>query len=131
MSTAFGAKMPPYLTVLELDRKIRDFPVPVYLRPICETGTPPVPDSDELPEVHMQRWWVLSNKEASTHICCLQARSSFANYHSSAAKSTPILFCRRSSRSTKRSTQASIWTVRHGNISLCLQTHSRTEGAAL
>lgn len=60
MTTAFGVKMPPYITILDLDRKIRDFPIPSHLRPNCH-------DSPELepPELHMRRWWVLSSKEAS------------------------------------------------------------------
>jgi hypothetical protein len=66
MTTAFGAKMPPYPTILDLDRRIRDLPVPVYLRPACESCPSTIPESEESPELHMQRWWVLSSKEAST-----------------------------------------------------------------
>ncbi|KAG2107871.1 hypothetical protein BD769DRAFT_1630572 [Suillus cothurnatus] len=35
MVNAFGAKTPTYSTILELDRKIRDFPVPPHLQPRC------------------------------------------------------------------------------------------------
>lgn len=61
MATAFGATMPPYSTVLDLDRKIRDFPVPKYLQPNCDPNEQPMPK----PELIMQRWIVLSSKEAS------------------------------------------------------------------
>ena len=61
MATAFGAKMPPYSIVLDLDRKIRDFPVPKYLQPNCDPAEDPPPP----PELIMQRWIVLSSKEAS------------------------------------------------------------------
>lgn len=61
MTTAFGARLPPYSTILELDRKIRDFPVPKYLQPNCDVAEDPPPS----PELTMQRWNVLSFKEAS------------------------------------------------------------------
>ena len=61
MTSAFGAKMPPYPAVLDLDRKIRDFPVPKYLQPICAS----IEDSPPRQELTMQRWIVLSSKEAS------------------------------------------------------------------
>ncbi|KAG1902682.1 uncharacterized protein F5891DRAFT_1127608 [Suillus fuscotomentosus] len=38
MVNAFGAKTPTYRTILELDRKIRDFPVPPHLQPRCATS---------------------------------------------------------------------------------------------
>jgi hypothetical protein len=63
MTTAFGTKIPAYATIIDLDRKIRDFPVPVYLRPIC-TGEVPPPTMVLL----MQRWWVVSSKETSKSI---------------------------------------------------------------
>jgi len=61
MTTAFGARMPPYTAILDLDRKIRDFPVPKYLQPRCDAFEDPPPT----PELIMQRWIVLSFKEAS------------------------------------------------------------------
>ncbi|KAG2744919.1 hypothetical protein P692DRAFT_20858521, partial [Suillus brevipes Sb2] len=36
MVDAFGAKIPTYSTILELDRKIRDFLVPPHLQPRCD-----------------------------------------------------------------------------------------------
>lgn len=61
MTTAFGAKIPQYSTVLDLDRKIRDFPVPWRLRIKCGLGEGGEPTK----AVHMQRWFVMSCKEAS------------------------------------------------------------------
>ena len=62
MTTAFGAKMPPYAIILDLDRKIRDFPTPRYLLPNCEVNESPRPSK----ELIIQRWIVLSSKETST-----------------------------------------------------------------
>ena len=64
MTTALGAKLPPYSIVLDLDRKIRDFPTPKYLLLNCDINESPVPSK----QLAMQRWIVLSSKEAST--CC-------------------------------------------------------------
>ena len=61
MTTAFGAKVPPYSTVLDLDRKVRDFPVPWRLRIKCGLTE----DSEPTKATHMQRWFVMSCKEAS------------------------------------------------------------------
>lgn len=61
MTTAFGAKAPPYTMVLDLDRKIRDFPVPNYLQPSCNELEMPAPAQ----ELIMQRYIVLASKEAS------------------------------------------------------------------
>ncbi|ETW86659.1 hypothetical protein HETIRDRAFT_308468 [Heterobasidion irregulare TC 32-1] len=58
MCTAFGAKSPPYITILELDRRIRDFIIPEFLRPPCD-GTPDDPPADIL----VKRWMVHSSKE--------------------------------------------------------------------
>lgn len=52
--------MPPYSTVLDLDRKIRDFPVPKYLQPDCGEG-----EKDCSSELIMQRWVVHSYKEST------------------------------------------------------------------
>ncbi|KAJ6520565.1 fungal-specific transcription factor domain-containing protein [Mycena sanguinolenta] len=60
MSSAFGCKVPSYSTILELDRKVRDFYIPEYLRPRCGVETPPVPDY-----LQMQRFLVLSTKEST------------------------------------------------------------------
>ncbi|KAJ3547759.1 hypothetical protein NM688_g5369 [Phlebia brevispora] len=61
MTTAFGAKTPPYSTVLELDRKIRDFPVPWRLRIKCGMNE----ESEPTKAIFMQRWFVMSCKEAT------------------------------------------------------------------
>lgn len=64
MVNAFGAKTPTYSTILELDRKIRDFPVPPHLQPRCDKN-------EELTEagipVYVQRFLLLMNKETSRH----------------------------------------------------------------
>jgi hypothetical protein len=65
--------MPPYSTVLELDRKIRDFPVPKYLQPNCDQNEQPEPS----PELRMQRWIVLSSKEASQFVTTAKYRCTF------------------------------------------------------
>ncbi|KAF9225168.1 hypothetical protein BS17DRAFT_879292 [Gyrodon lividus] len=57
---AFGTKIPTYKTILELDRKIRDFPIPPHLHPRCE--------QDGLKSsisAQMQRLYVLASKEAT------------------------------------------------------------------
>ncbi len=61
MTTAFGAKTPQYTTVLELDRKIRDFPAPWRLRIKCGL----MEEYEPTKAVHMQRWFVMACKEAS------------------------------------------------------------------
>jgi hypothetical protein len=61
MTTAFGARLPPYSVILDLDRKIRDFPVPKYLQPNCDELENPSPT----PHLVMQRWIILSFKESS------------------------------------------------------------------
>ena len=61
MTTAFGAKVPPYSTVLDLDRKVRDFPVPPHLRPNCT-----LPNFEQmLPSFFMRGFFVVSSKESS------------------------------------------------------------------
>jgi hypothetical protein len=60
MSTAFGAKQPLYSVIISLDRKIRDFPIPVLWRPVCD-------NAEIVPlELNMYRWLCLSRKEMST-----------------------------------------------------------------
>ncbi|KAF9449972.1 hypothetical protein P691DRAFT_811321 [Macrolepiota fuliginosa MF-IS2] len=60
MAIAFGPKSPPYSSVLDLDLKVRNFPVPAQWRPICEQETPAPP-----PEIHMARFMVLFAKEST------------------------------------------------------------------
>jgi hypothetical protein len=59
-ATAFAAKVPQYNKVLELDRKIRDFPVPFRMQDKCGQK---VLDSPR-PE-HMQRYFCMASKEIS------------------------------------------------------------------
>jgi hypothetical protein len=54
---AFTSRPPPYVAILDLDRKLRDFPVPTHLR-LQWTGQQ---SSDHL--LWIRRWVVLSNKE--------------------------------------------------------------------
>ncbi|KAJ7157332.1 fungal-specific transcription factor domain-containing protein [Mycena filopes] len=60
MSSAFGCKVPTYNTVLELDRQVRDFYIPVHLRPTCTVEFPSIP-----PYLQMQRFLALSTKEST------------------------------------------------------------------
>ncbi|KAI9455936.1 hypothetical protein BJY52DRAFT_1121559, partial [Lactarius psammicola] len=57
MATAFTSRPPPYAAILDLDRKLRDFHVPPYLR-LQWSGQE---SSDSL--LWVKRWVVLSNKE--------------------------------------------------------------------
>lgn len=63
MGTAFGVKLPLYSVVIDLDRQIRDFPVPSHLRPHCGV-VERIPPS---PALLMQRLLVLSHKETSEY----------------------------------------------------------------
>ncbi|KAE9397439.1 hypothetical protein BT96DRAFT_957908 [Gymnopus androsaceus JB14] len=56
MEETFGSSRPAYSTIIDFDRKIRDFPVPVNLRVRC-------PDVEPRRELYMQRLIVLSYKE--------------------------------------------------------------------
>ncbi|KAG7451871.1 uncharacterized protein BT62DRAFT_959771 [Guyanagaster necrorhizus] len=59
MRAAFGVKVPAYSAILDLDRKIRDFPVPSRFHPCVNYG------SESLRPTHyMQRWMVLISKES-------------------------------------------------------------------
>ncbi|KAI0713141.1 fungal-specific transcription factor domain-containing protein [Cerioporus squamosus] len=44
-TTAFGAKSPPYPKVMEIDRRVRDFPVPASLRIQCGDREDPPPST--------------------------------------------------------------------------------------
>lgn len=60
MATAFGSKTPPYSVIVDLDRRVRDFPVPSYLRWDCS--------GQAADERHTQRWQVISAKESSKFV---------------------------------------------------------------
>ncbi|KAG2141099.1 fungal-specific transcription factor domain-containing protein [Suillus clintonianus] len=62
MVNAFGAKIPTYSTILELDRKIRDFPVPPHLQPCCDANEAP---TEAATLVRVQRSMLLSTKEST------------------------------------------------------------------
>ncbi|KZT08809.1 uncharacterized protein LAESUDRAFT_648494 [Laetiporus sulphureus 93-53] len=62
ITSVFGARPPQYSTIVEYDRKIRDFPVPYNLRPKCNNdGFEP---NQSIPEL-MQRFFTMSCKEAT------------------------------------------------------------------
>lgn len=67
----FGAKVPQYSTILEYDRMIRDFPVPINLRPNCgqHCGEP----LDLPPTLFMQRYLTLLDKELSEYLFVIGA----------------------------------------------------------
>ncbi|KAF7783869.1 transcriptional regulator family: Fungal Specific TF [Agaricus bisporus var. burnettii] len=60
MAIAFGPRPPPYSSILDLDLKIRNFPVPAQWRPVCDPESPPPP-----PEIHMARFLVSFAKEST------------------------------------------------------------------
>ncbi|KAF8215723.1 fungal-specific transcription factor domain-containing protein [Mycena galopus ATCC 62051] len=61
--SAFGCKVPSYNTILDLDRKVRDFYIPVHLRPTCG----PTCGIENTPSAYkqMQRLLALSTKEST------------------------------------------------------------------
>ena len=61
MATAFAAKIPPYAKVLELDRKVRDFPVPYSMRGKCGMQETPEPSRS----THIKRYFCMAAKEIS------------------------------------------------------------------
>lgn len=64
METALtGPRQPIYSDILDLDRQIRDFDVPLPWRMPTEDDEPSPPP----PEVSMYRWLVLSAKEIGTY----------------------------------------------------------------
>lgn len=58
LEAAFGPKQPPYSTILDLDRRIRDAPVPNQWRTPSEEEMAAPP-----PDIAMYRWLILSAKE--------------------------------------------------------------------
>lgn len=62
MATTLGPRQPPYSTVLELDKLIRDFSVPAVWRMTTqdEIETSPQPQ-----HIHIQRWLILASKEST------------------------------------------------------------------
>ncbi|KAI0789552.1 fungal-specific transcription factor domain-containing protein [Abortiporus biennis] len=61
MTTAFGARTPQYSTVVDLDRRIRDFPIPWRMRLKC--GVPET--SPPTNTTKIQRWLIMAYKEAT------------------------------------------------------------------
>lgn len=61
MKTVFGTVKPTYQVILQLDRKLRDFPPTPKMKTACGEieETPPTMD------VHINRWLGMSSKEAS------------------------------------------------------------------
>ncbi|KXN83326.1 hypothetical protein AN958_01562 [Leucoagaricus sp. SymC.cos] len=60
MAVAFGPRPPSYSSVLDLDLKVRNFPVPLEWRPMCDQENQPLS-----PEVHMSRFLVSFGKEST------------------------------------------------------------------
>ncbi|KAI0778882.1 fungal-specific transcription factor domain-containing protein [Trametes elegans] len=61
MAAAFGAKTPTYATIVELDRRVRDFPIPPELRLPCDNTKPGSPSVAE----SMQRVFVAMSMETT------------------------------------------------------------------
>ncbi|KAA1467856.1 hypothetical protein DENSPDRAFT_833009 [Dentipellis sp. KUC8613] len=59
MVTVFGAQTPQYMVIMDVDRQIREFATPEYLRLGLENESRP----DSTPEMTCQRWIVYSYKE--------------------------------------------------------------------
>ncbi|KAK7464152.1 hypothetical protein VKT23_006318 [Stygiomarasmius scandens] len=72
IETAFGCNSPPYSVIIDIDRQIRDFPVPELLRPRCKFETMEElmakGGRERVRHVHtltMQRWMTMSHKEST------------------------------------------------------------------
>ena len=66
---AFGAKMPTYATILQLDRKMRAFPVPSILQVAGFGSSDPRPDLiRETSMLMLQRHIVLAIRETSVYM---------------------------------------------------------------
>lgn len=61
MTTAFAAKAPNYATVMEMDKRVRDFPVPAVFRIRCGEVEVPRPST----ALTMQRLFATIYKETS------------------------------------------------------------------
>jgi hypothetical protein len=77
--------MPPYATILDLDGRIRDFPVPHHLRFSKDDG--------ESSTLHLQRWLLHFYKETSACIIFLKdtAVPELISTHSAAESSSVLL----------------------------------------
>jgi hypothetical protein len=64
MSAVFGVKIPPYAKVLDLDRRIRDFPLSADVLRTLDTHEDAL-EAEASPKMHMQRWWIIALKETS------------------------------------------------------------------
>ena len=69
MLTAFASKAPTYAKVMELDRRVRDFPVPEVLRVTYDNMDAPVVDVSQTPM--LQRLLGTLLKETSVCISTL------------------------------------------------------------
>jgi hypothetical protein len=92
MSTAFGAKQPSYSVIISLDRKIRDFPIPVHWRPVSDDTEGPAPAVSV--ELNMQRWMCMSMKETSMsqYLACSSIQLVLMALNRSAFESAPTIF---------------------------------------
>lgn len=64
MSAAFAARVPAYAKVLELDRKIRDFPVPWSMQGKCGLNEGAEPSKT----THMHRFLCMTLKEIGAYL---------------------------------------------------------------
>lgn len=123
MGAAFGVKVPAYTVILDLDRKIRDFPVPLRFRPCRNYG------SELLRPVHyMQRWVVLMSKESGKisfySVWMLLQVSDF-----STAKPSSSILCSSPPRPARGSGTSSIPTFCDGDVSVGLEDHAISKDA--
>ena len=109
MSVAFTSLPPPYAAILDLDRKLRDFYVPAHLR---------LQWADEESLDHpllIKRWVVHSNKEWGKRFS-LDFGVQGTESSCSAIKHPSRVLCASASRKSPRSSETSIWSVRHGAL---------------
>ena len=66
MTTAFAAKAPSYAKIMEMDKRVRDFPVPTSLRIQCGEVEMPPPSTALI----MQRMFGTLLKETSEWMFC-------------------------------------------------------------
>ena len=87
ITIAFGPKQVPYSSIIELDRRIRDFHIPSMWKFQCEDEA-----SDTNYELRIQRYFVIARKEIGKTIECLMAVVLTTCLHSF-IESPPTLSC--------------------------------------
>lgn len=113
---AFGAKIPTYSTILELDRKIRDFPIPSHLQ------LQNITDTRAGPQVILQQFLVLTMKESGEQSLMRTSQSVSSSHSLSTPQHPQTLFLTGVTRFSQRPTETQIWSLCHGYVSVRLAT---------